>query len=200
MIADHGNCIFVYNKQIFKTQPSNFKVSKFCNSKYSIMTKFNKNTNNRSKAYSPEEIAEIMEIMRANNFNISQTSIQTKISRATLTKFRDKYRTSLALNDRIKHNEIQASEECSEIREAGLVEEGDYIQNLYAAKKQVLNRIIELIPKELNLDRLTKTLLALDSIKSAPEEEKDPTYFWEELTQNLVDLKKRREEKCGMFA
>ncbi|MCZ4694640.1 hypothetical protein [Ancylomarina euxinus] len=164
------------------------------------MTKFNKNTSNRSKAYSPEEVGKIMEIMRANSFNISKTNKETKISRATLTKFRDKYRTSLAINDRVKHDEIQATEECSEIRDAGLVEEGDYIQNLYTAKKQVLNRIIKLIPTELNLDRLTKTFLALETINSNPTEKEDPKYIWENLSKNLIKLQKQREEEFGEYA
>ena len=157
------------------------------------MTKFNKNTKNRSKAYSPVEIEKIMETMRANNFNISQTSKLTNISRATLTRFRDKYRASLAINDRVTHNEIQATEECSEIRNAGLIEEGDYIQKIYAAKAKALERIIELIPKELNLERLTKALLALESVNSNSTEEAHPKYIFNDIEQHLINLRKTRE-------
>lgn len=158
------------------------------------MSKLNKNTRSRSKAYSPMEIGEIMEIMRANDFNISKTSKQTNISRTTLTKFRNKYKASLAINGRVEHSTIQATEECSIIREAGLIEEGDFIQNLYAAKKLALNRIIELIPKELNLDRLVKALATLGTLNSKPEEEKQPEFLFQDINQRLIDMKKKRDE------
>jgi len=74
------------------------------------MTNINKNISIRSKAYTPDEIAEVMELLRLNNFNISQTCKITGVSRVTIGKWRDKYQSRCNSENRDEQFDEQVKE------------------------------------------------------------------------------------------
>ena len=102
------------------------------------MTKFNKNTSNRSKAYTPDEIAKIMELLRLNNYNISQTSKTTGVSRVTLGKWGQKYQPGSRLEDRTKQFDEQVEAKSLAFRAEGESAEKVFIEKAFAIKAKAL--------------------------------------------------------------
>ncbi len=159
------------------------------------MTKFNKN---RSKVYTPDEITEAMEVLRLNNYNVSQTSKTTGVSRVTLSKWRDEYHSNLPLQERLKQKENDIADKGAKFREIGLVREGELINKALRVEKLILDRIEELIPEEKNMDRLSnvsKTLLALATVPDPGPTENRCTSIYQQVTEQLIHMKKEKIKK-----
>ncbi|MGZ2369513.1 hypothetical protein ACXR6G_06980 [Ancylomarina sp. YFZ004] len=102
-----------------------------------------------------------MEVLRMNDYNIYKTSKATKVTRVTLSKWRDDYRSNLPLLERFKLKEDEIAEKGIKFREIGLMREGELIEKTLHIKNLALNRLKELINEEKNMDRLSNALKTL---------------------------------------
>ena len=109
MDINHNNhttdCISVYYGQHFKSIRHIFIVISDAIKNISVMTQHNKDAENRSKAYSQEEVAVIMEVLRMNDNNISKTSQEKGASHVTISTWSDEYHSNLPLQERLKLNQ-----------------------------------------------------------------------------------------------
>lgn len=162
------------------------------------MTNINKNISNRSKAYTPDEVAEVMEVLRLNNFNVAQTSKDTGVSRVTIGKWRDRHHPNTSLEDKIKHHDDQVVIKGLEYRDDGEEIERNFITKILNAKSLTLEKIIDLIKYEKNLDRLVKALTVLDEMTPPIVEKKDKasTYIFQQINNHLAEInEKEKREK-----
>jgi len=156
------------------------------------MANINKNNRNRSKAYSQDEIAEVMEVLRMNDFNISETSRITKVSRVTLSKWRDEYHSNLPLQERLKQKENEIADKGAKFREIGLRTEGEMIDKVLDAKRIALDKIRQLLESETNLDRVCNALKLLEALSPSAESDQpnDSKSIFQQVSDQLIQMKK----------
>jgi len=157
------------------------------------MKKLKKKATKRSNVYSQNEIAEFMEILRMNDYNISETSRMTKVSRVTLSKWRDEYRSNLPLQERLKQKENEIADKGAKFREIGLKSEGEIIDKVLDAKRLALDKIRQLLESETNLDRACNALKLLEAL--SPSGESDQTNNSESIFQQVSDQLVRMQEE-----
>lgn len=118
--------------------------------------------------YTPEEIAEVMEIMRKNNGSVAATHRITKISRATLTRWKATYYQGIAIRakDRVAK---KITESFENVHTAALIKEGELEAKANQVKNAILDRIKELVPYEKNMDRLSNALKTMHTISTGDD-------------------------------
>jgi len=149
----------------------------------------------KQKTYSKKRVAEVMEVLRLYNYNISKTHKETGIARSTLRRWKKLYLKDLAIQEALKKNEKEIIDDAVEIRNLGLEKEGELIDKALTLKKQVLDRIMELVPTEKNMDRLCNTLKILHTITSVQDPEtteNSNTLIFQQVSDQLIRMKKEQ--------
>ena len=147
----------------------------------------------KQKTYSKKRVAEVMEVLSLNSYNISKTHKETGIARSTLTRWKKLYLKDLALQKALKKCEKEIIDDAVDVRQLGLEKEGELIDNALALKKLVLKRIVELVPAENNMDRLGHAFKILHTTTSDQDPhttENSNTLIFQQVSDQLIRMKK----------
>ena len=152
----------------------------------------------KQKTYSKKRVAEVMEVLRLNNYNISKTHKETGIARSTLRRWKKLYLKDLALQKALKKKEEEIIDEAVDVRQLGLEKEGELIDKALATKKLVLDRLVELVPAEKNMDRLCNTFKMLNTFTSDQDSdttENSSNLIFQQVSQQLLQMEKEQVSK-----
>jgi hypothetical protein len=140
--------------------------------------------------YTPEEISNVLRIMDENNGSVMAAHRKTGISRATLTRCKEKHYQGIAIRAN-KRVEEKITKTYENIHEAVLIEEGKLEKRAIKAKEAIINRIIELVPNEKNIDRLSNALKTMHTIATGEDPDKpkgggNTLNIYQEVQQLLI--------------
>lgn len=95
-------------------------------------------------------------------------------------------------NSQLEGNNLKLSDD-------NQLETVSYIKEAYETKIQVLDKISNLIQNENDLDRVSKLIMTLDSIKGTHEEVMNPLDYFEMISQKLKDWRTENNKKQDSF-
>lgn len=133
------------------------------------------------KSYDDAFVAKTLMLIEANGGNISKTARELDMDKSTIWGWWKKRETDGNYSRAVKSVKSMTSLAIQDFKE----EHPDFIKKIYDAKDLVLDRMIELVPKEKSLDVLAKVYNALKE-EAGEKQPQNQLNVFNQVTQNLL--------------